>query len=166
MHLLCGSMGPWSWRGFLSPFHCRLRFLKSFHLPENLNIYGSPLSIYALLCSFCFPLLFVLLFLLGHSWCFTHSTHSCTQALWQGLCQVPGTQRQSSYPVGRTGLNIFLRLENVPVTFIRTISLNLLHTYSQDVFRDNLPTHPPTVLTNKEWRFRERKLWLQGPTTS
>lgn len=95
--------------GFLSPSHCHLTFLKSFHLPENLNRF--PLSIYSLLCSFFFSQLFVLVFLLSHSWCFTQSTHTCcTQTLWQGLCQVPRTQRQSSYLVGRTDLNILFEI--------------------------------------------------------
>lgn len=107
-HLFCTwcfrsmSSAPvvWSmWRpgseGFLFPFYCHLTLLKSFHLPENLTIYISPLSIDYFLFLFLFFQLYVPLFLLVHSWCFIDSRHiCCIWTLWQELCLVPGTQRQ------------------------------------------------------------------------
>lgn len=71
-HVKCTCCGvSWDTGGggrFLAPFHCHLTFLKSFHLPENLNIYRSPLSIYSVFlllfpgfCAFVSPRPFLML---------------------------------------------------------------------------------------------------------
>ena len=98
--------------GFLFPFHCHLTLLKSFHLLENLNIYRSPLSICYLLCPSFFSQIYVLLFILGHSRCFIHSTHGCCTQTWrQELCQIPRIQDNlPTRGVGRTDPNVFFEV--------------------------------------------------------
>ena len=82
-HTLYGVTKSWTQ---LSNYHIHTPFLKSFCLPETLNIYRSSLSIYYPL--FFFSQLYGLLFLLGHCWYFIHSTHFFAH----GVCDRDGAK--------------------------------------------------------------------------
>lgn len=136
-HVKCTCCGvSWDTGGggrFLAPFHCHLTFLKSFHLPENLNSYRSPLPIYSVFlllfpvsCAIVSPRPFLMLHSLN-----THLVHTdSVTRIVPGprdteTILLPGRKNRTEYIFWDLRMWAF---ENVPVTFIKILPLNLICT--------------------------------------